>query len=403
MELLLLKASEAIARVLYNQLELISVSTGIEMCVLCECVNIQIPVPAKKKRAPAKKKDVVVGENVCEKEVSEGDVLVSPVLDKKKRAPAKKKDVVVCEKVCEKEGDVLVSPVLDKKKRAPAKKKVLVVGEKVCEKVCEKEGSEGNLLVPPEKEGSEGNLLVPPEKEGSDVSVLVPPEKDVSDVSVLVPPESESTPEVKAIPNKEEKKAEEKKAKEVKKAEEKKAKEEKKAEEKKAKEVKKAEEKKSEKAKKKDTKKVLVVAEKVGENEGNLLVPPVDDDESCSGNTVLMPRSPEGSPEKEGSEGNLLVPPEKAKKKETKKVLVVEGSVGNHPPGRINVEEIMLGSTPFLVSENKVAYLKSSRQPVGVYDVTSNTIQTGSYEEDAEENSGDECPVLSDMSDSDSE
>jgi len=79
----------------------------------------------------------------------------------------------------------------------------------------------------------------------------------------------------------------------------------------------------------------------------------------------------------------------------------------NSPPpsacvvkSRISVEEIILGSTPFLVSENKVAYLKSSRQQVGVYDSTSNTINA-SYEEDADADSGDECPVLSDMSDSD--
>ena len=74
------------------------------------------------------------------------------------------------------------------------------------------------------------------------------------------------------------------------------------------------------------------------------------------------------------------------------------------PPDRIDVEEVFIGATSFLVAENNTAYLKSSRQPVGKYDPEQKTIHPhiddkDDDEDDEEDDERDECPILSDMSD----
>ena len=71
------------------------------------------------------------------------------------------------------------------------------------------------------------------------------------------------------------------------------------------------------------------------------------------------------------------------------------------PPDRIDVEEVFIGATSFLVAENNTAYLKSSRQPVGKYDHEQKTIHPhiADNDEDEEDDERDECPILSDMSD----
>jgi len=97
-QLLMSKASEAIAALWLNQLEIIHKSTGIEMDVLVNCLNMQVNVeparePEKKKRAPAKKKEPAAPAIEPAREPVEP--AVEPVVEKKKRAPAKKKQEVL--------------------------------------------------------------------------------------------------------------------------------------------------------------------------------------------------------------------------------------------------------------------------------------------------------------------
>ena len=78
---------------------------------------------------------------------------------------------------------------------------------------------------------------------------------------------------------------------------------------------------------------------------------------------------------------------------------------------RINVERVEIDGTCFLVGEDDVAFLESSKQMVGKYECDKNTIRLlsdkeysdlygVSNEEDVLDEDEDECPALSDVSDS---
>ena len=61
---------------------------------------------------------------------------------------------------------------------------------------------------------------------------------------------------------------------------------------------------------------------------------------------------------------------------------------------------MIISGTPYLIEDNDIAYLESSKKMVGKYDRASNTIwQFDDDEESDGEASNDECPVLSDESD----
>jgi hypothetical protein len=334
MQDLMLKASESIALLWLSQLETISASTGVEMSVLCGCLNLHVPEKVdKKKRAPAKKKEslVVVATNVVD--------VPEHVLEKKKRAPAKKKEslVVVATNVVD-----VPEQVLEKKKRAPAKKKESVVAvvssvvNDVPEQVLEKK-----KRAPAKKE--EVVVVV-------DVREEVPAKKEEVEPNVEV--ELETVVVVKS------KKVSEKKALKTKpsKTDNDALKNEKKAQK---------------KADKKADKKIATTIANDDDNDA--------DSVSCSGDTVIMPPSPPPSPRQSPRQS-----PEESCKP------------------RIDVEEVIIGATSFLVSDNNVAYLKSSRLPVGKYDpIQKSILHCGSYadEDDVLDDDVDECPVLSDMSD----
>jgi hypothetical protein len=149
MSILMLKASESLSALWYSQLEVINEKTGVSMDLLCNCFNLQVqmvPMAEKKKRAPPKKKGIVVEvmvplENKELVDVEEGS-------EKKKRAPAKKKEAVPPEGT-----ECLLPP--EKKKRAPPKKKGIVVEVMVPlenkELVDVEEGSEKKKRAPAKK------------------------------------------------------------------------------------------------------------------------------------------------------------------------------------------------------------------------------------------------------------
>jgi hypothetical protein len=360
MSILMLKASESLSALWYSQLEVISEKIGVSMDVLCGCFNLQVPmVPLaeKKKRAPAKKKEAVA-EAVS---VNEGADNVVPLVEKKKRAPAKKKGGVV-EVVGVKEGtesnvvlpdekkeavavdvkDGVESGVVEKKKRAPAKKKDAVA---VAEDV--NDGDESGVVEKKKRApAKKKDAVVEDVKDGDESaeSAVVPvvekkkraPAKKKDAVAVV---EDVKDGDESAV-------VEKKKQAPAKKNEVLYIKELVDWNTKVAESV--VEKKKRAPAKKKEAvAKAVVKAVDVNE-----------DEESCSGNTVPM------------------------------------------KPDRIDVEEVVIGGSSFLVADDGRAYLKSSRQVVGKYDPTEKTMKPLSYDDD-EEDAGDddECPVLSDLSD----
>ena len=371
--ILSLKASEAIAALWLNQLTTISDATGIEMSVLCNCLNLQVPneAPEKKKRAPAKKKET---------------------------------DAVVA--VASQEAPIATEAVPEKKKRAPAKKK--------------------GVDEPPAKtQDSDVDALV------DAVAELKINETAKSDDSVVSSESKKAKKEAEALQKKAKKEAEalEKAAKKEAEALEKKAKKEAEAIEKAAKKAGKKAEKKEEPSiaaaiipnskfkahdkvrySKSNGKTVNAVVEYVmqyddrieyklqiiGTNEtvlshdDNTFAMPDNDDESCA-ETVMMPDSPPSKPQKKNKRPDVFLKNE-----------------------RINVERININGTSFLISENDIAFLESSKKMVGKYDPEDHSIRQlysseydkyygKSTESDSEsDSSDDECPVLSD-SDSDSD
>ena len=254
-------------------------------------------------------------------------------------------------------------PMTEKKKRAPPKKKEAVPPE----------GNE--CLVPPEKKKrappkkkeavppEETECLVPPEKKRA------PPKKKGIVVEVMVPLENKE--EVVDVEEGSEKK-------------------------------------KRAPAKKKES---------VPPEETECLVPPEKKKRAPpkkKGVVVEVMVSPENKEEvdvEEGSEKKKRAP---AKKKEAKKKKTVaelkedeescSGNTVTMKPDRIDVEEVVIDGSSFLVANDGRAYLKSSRQVVGNYDPTEKTMKPLSYddnEKDASDDDIDECPVLSDLSDND--
>jgi hypothetical protein len=169
-QLLMSKASEAIAALWLNQLEIIHKSTGIEMDVLVNCLNMQVNVepakePEKKKRAPAKKKEPAAPAVEPAVEPVEPDAAVEPVVEpaveKKKRAPAKKKQEEVLDDKAKKEQ--LEKEALEKK--ANKEKEALEKKEKKEKEAQEKKAKK-------EKEALEKKAKKEEEKKAKEAEAL---------------------------------------------------------------------------------------------------------------------------------------------------------------------------------------------------------------------------------------
>jgi len=148
-QLLMSKATEAIAALWLNQLEIIHKSTGIQMDVLVNCLNMQVNVeparePEKKKRAPAKKKEPAAPAVEPVREPVEPDAAVEPVVEKKKRAPAKKKQEEVLDDKAKKEQSEKEAQEKKAKKEAEALEKK---GKKAAPKAQEKKGKKAVAAV----------------------------------------------------------------------------------------------------------------------------------------------------------------------------------------------------------------------------------------------------------------
>jgi len=336
--------------------------------------DASVEVVEKKKRAPANKKETVVGDAVV------GDVS-GEVVEKKKRAPAKKKETVV--------GDVS-GEVVEKKKRAPAKKKEMVAEVAVVPVSVVAEVAVVPVSVPvPVVEVS-----VPVVAEVADVSVVAEV-AEVADVSVVaevavadvhvcavamkckgdcgvcveasrlnVDGECDGCAHKSEILKKEVAKEVAKAAKEVAKAakeDAKKAKEVAKEDAKKAKEVAKADAKADAKAAKKVAKKMVASAADM------------DDTDDV---TVIM--APSVSPVQSGRHDDVFL-----------------------ADVELNVERVIINGVSFLIGENDIAYLESSKKMVGKYDVKDHSIRqmySSEYDEyygasDDEHSDDDECPV----------
>ena len=169
-QLLMSKASEAIAALWLTQLEIIHKSTGIEMDVLVNCLNMQVNVeparePEKKKRAPAKKKEPAAPAVEPVREPVEPDAAVEPVVEpaveKKKRAPAKKKQEEVLDDKAKKEQ--LEKEALEKK--ANKEKEALEKKEKKEKEAQEKKAKK-------EKEALEKKAKKEEEKKAKEAEAL---------------------------------------------------------------------------------------------------------------------------------------------------------------------------------------------------------------------------------------
>ena len=363
-QLLMSKASEAIAALWLTQLEIIHKSTGIEMDVLVNCLNMQVnveparePAVEKKKRAPAKKKEPAAPAVEPAVEPVEPDAAVEPV----------------------------VEPVVEKKKRAPAKKKQ----EEVLDDKAKKEQLEKEALE--KKANKEKEALEKKEKK----------EKEAQ--------EKKAKKEKEAL-EKKAKKEEEKKAKEAE-ALEKKGKKAAEALEKKA--APKAQEKKGKKA-------VAAVAAaplpKFGANEQVRYVRPngktVDvvveyaiqhDDyveyrlQVVGKNETILSREeslfeleekvadPDSSDDDDADTVKMAASPQASPCKPA--------------------EEVVINGTSYLIDGDDTAYLKSSNKMAGKYDRVRHTIGQAQPEDDSEcgESDEDELPGdMSDLSDSDS-
>ena len=432
-QLLISKATEAISALWFNQLEIIHKSTGIEMQVLINCLNMQVNVeparePEKKKRAPAKKKEASPAETktstkTSEEEETDSDPNTNAALpEKKKRAPAKKKETPAEAKP---DSDPDSDPALpEKKKRAPAKKKE----------------------TPTDGEKEE----VPPTDDTAKKEAEALEKKAMKEAEAL---EKKAMKEAEALEKKAKKEAEalEKKAKKEAEALEKKAKKEAEALEKKAKEQAKeqAKEEKGEDEKKKAApkKKKEQAKEEKGEDEKKKKAAPKAEDKKKKGKQVvaaaplLIPKfganeqvryvRPNGKTvdviieyaiqqedyveyrlQVVGKNETILSREESLFELEERvadpdssdddaDTVKMADSPQSSPskPG----EEVDINGTLYVIDENKVAYLKSSNKMAGKYDRVRHTICQMQPEEDiySEHSDEDELPV-SDLSDSES-
>ena len=418
-QLLMSKASEAISALWFNQLEIISKSTGIEMNVLVNCLNMQ--VPEKKKRAPAKKKEPVANP---EAEVAKSDTesdADKPVPEKKKRAPAKKKEPVAKPEteVAKPETDSDAKPETEvvkpeKKKRAPAKKKEPVAKPDTEDAKPETEGAKPDADAVPEKKKRA------PAKKKEPVSADEEEEKKAK--------KEQEALEKKAKKEQSDKEALEKKAKKEQEALEKKVKKEQEALEKKAKKEQEALEKKAKeevgdkKAKKVVSKKVVaVVAAPIARFEANeqvrYLRPNGKTVDVVIEYVIQNADYVEYRLQVVGKNETILSREESLFDLDEKPAYpdssdddddadtVKMADTPETSPSKMDAEEVVINGTSYLIDSDNVAYLKSSNKMVGRYDADSHTIGQIEADEDSEaENSDeDEMPAYSDLSDTESD
>ena len=395
-QLLMSKASEAIAALWLTQLEIIHKSTGIEMDVLVNCLNMQVNVeparePEKKKRAPAKKKEpaapaIEPAREPVEPAAPAVEPVVEPVVEKKKRAPAKKKQEEVLDDKAKKEQSEKEAQEKKAKKEAEAQEKKEKKEAEAQEKKAKKEAEAQEKKAKKEAEAQEKKAKKEAEAQ-----------------------EKKAKKEAEAL-EKKAKKEEEKKAKEAE-ALEKKGKKAAEALEKKA--APKAQEKKGKKA-------VAAVAAaplpKFGANEQVRYVRPngktVDvvveyaiqhDDyveyrlQVVGKNETILSREeslfeleekvadPDSSDDDDADTVKMAASPQASPCKPA--------------------EEVVINGTSYLIDGDDTAYLKSSNKMAGKYDRVRHTIGQAQPEDDSEcgESDEDELPGdMSDLSDSDS-
>jgi chemotaxis protein histidine kinase CheA len=402
-QMLLVKANEAIAALWLNQLKTISNATGVGMDVLYACLDMQVPTgtaPEKKKRAPPKKKEDKAP--VPEQEEEGKEVAAAAAPEKKKRAPPKKKtdEVVVPSLSDESEQATAVAP----KKRAPPKKKELVISQ-----------DDTSVAI------SETSVAV------SNTSSAAEEKKAKKDAEAL---EKKMKKELEALEKKMKKEAE---------ALEKKAKKEAEALEKAAKkDTKKAPAKKATKKKEDEQKKPEIVARFKEHDQVRYLRPTgktVDavveyvikyDDyveyklqvigknetilsrEETTFSLDQIPNDPEDESDDEDDADTVIMPesaPSSRPRKQTKRPDVFLKNT------RINVERVNINGTSYLIGENDIAFLESSKKMVGKYDSEDHSIRqllSSEYDEyygpnTEYESDEDECPDMSDMSSSESD
>ena len=405
-QLLISKATEAISALWFNQLEIIHKSTGIEMQVLINCLNMQVNVeparePEKKKRAPAKKKEAPPAEaktstKTSEEEETDSDPNTNAALpEKKKRAPAKKKETPPAEtKTSEENPD---SALPEKKKRAPAKKK---------EAPADGEKEEAPLTDDKAKKEAEA-LEKKAKKEAEALEKKA--KKEQSEKEAL---EKKAKKEAEALEKKAKKEQSEKEALEKKANEE--AKEEKGEDEKK-----KAPKKAAPKAedKKKKGKQVVAAAPllmpKFGANEQVRYVRPngktvdviieyaIQQEDYVEYRLQVVGKNETILSREESLfelEERVADPDSSDDDADTVKMADSPQSSPSKPG-----EEVDINGTLYVIDENKVAYLKSSNKMAGKYDRVRHTICQMQPEEDiySEHSDEDELPV-SDLSDSES-
>jgi hypothetical protein len=416
-QLLISKATEAISALWFNQLEIIHKSTGIEMQVLINCLNMQVNVeparePEKKKRAPAKKKEASPAETktstkTSEEEETDSDPNTNAALpEKKKRAPAKKKETPPAEtKTSEENPD---SALPEKKKRAPAKKKEAPAdGEKEEAPLTDdKAKKEAEALEKKAKKEAEA-LEKKAKKEQSEKEALE--KKAKKEAEAL---EKKAKKEAEALEKKAKKEQSEKEALEKKANEE--AKEEKGEDEKKKKAAPKAEDK-----KKKGKQVVAAVAAapllmpKFGANEQVRYVRPngktvdviieyaIQQEDYVEYRLQVVGKNETILSREESLfelEEKVADPDSSDDDADTVKMADSPQSSPSKPG-----EEVDINGTLYVIDENKVAYLKSSNKMAGKYDRVRHTICQMQPEEDiySEHSDEDELPV-SDLSDSES-
>ena len=168
------KATEAIAALWLNQLEIIHKSTGIQMDVLVNCLNMQVnaepaapavePAVEKKKRAPAKKKEPAAPAVEPVEPVEPAAPAVEPVVEKKKRAPAKKKQEEVLDDKAKKEQSEKEAQEKKAKKEAEAQEKKAKKEKEAQEKKAKKEAEAQEKKAKKEEE-KKGKKAAPKAKE----------------------------------------------------------------------------------------------------------------------------------------------------------------------------------------------------------------------------------------------
>lgn len=357
-QMLVVKANEAIAALWLNQLKTISNATGVGMDVLYACLDMQVPTEEKKKRAPPKKKvstaQIVVTNPPVTEDQEQGvaNVQVDPVTEKKKRAPPKKKQLVIVQddaSVAVSEKSVAVSDASSAAEEKKAKKEAEALEKKAkkeaeaLEKAAKKDTKKAPAKKATKKEEKEEQKkpeVVSRFKEGDQVRYLRPTGKTVDAVVEYVIKYDDY---------------------------------------------------------------VEYKLQVIGKNETIL------SREETTFTLDQIPNDPEeeSDVEDEDDADTAMVPvsPPSIPKKQTKRPDVFLKNT-------MNVERVSINGTSYLIGDNDTAFLESSKKMVGKYDQTDHSIRqlySSEYDEyygtnsDGEESDEDECPNISDMSDSDSD